>query len=235
MMEKTDMSDEIQKRVSNLIAEKIADAIEKRSFLRTLLDEQIEKSDGDKKEKLISELGTFGQKDDNEEAIESLLEDTVPDFVERLYERLCADDTRLHNTFWLLGNEAAAEIHEKIAENDGVALNRIISKFVFTFNDLPRLDSFAIQKVLREVDSMELATALKFAKAETAEVVFKNMSIRAAQALKEDMDDFKHLTTKKNSLEAQRKIMNIIQRLADAGEIELPYYANEYDEDGYYL
>jgi len=235
MMEKTDMSDEIQKRVSNLIAKKIADAIEKRSFLRTLLDEQIEKSDGDKKEKLISELGTFGQKDDNEEAIESLLEDTVPDFVERLYERLCADDTRLHNTFWLLGNEATAEIHEKIAENDGVALNRIISKFVFTFNDLPRLDSFAIQKVLREVDSMELATALNFAKAETAEVVFKNMSIRGVQALKEDMDDFKHLTTKKNSLEAQRKIMNIIQRLADAGEIELPYYANEYDEDGYYL
>ena len=46
MMEKTDMSDEIQKRVSNLIAEKIADAIEKRSFLRALLDEQIEKSAG---------------------------------------------------------------------------------------------------------------------------------------------------------------------------------------------
>lgn len=60
MMEKTDMSDEIQKRVSNLIAEKIADAIEKRSFLRALLDEQIEKSDGDEKEKLISELGSFG-------------------------------------------------------------------------------------------------------------------------------------------------------------------------------
>ena len=53
MMEETDMSDEIQKRVSNLIAEKIADAIEKRSFLRALLDEQIEKSDGDKKEKLV--------------------------------------------------------------------------------------------------------------------------------------------------------------------------------------
>ena len=81
---------------------KIADAIEKRSFLRTLLDEQIEKSDGDKKEKLVSELGTFGQKDDNEEAIELLLEDTVPDFVEKIYEKICADDTRLHNTFWLL-------------------------------------------------------------------------------------------------------------------------------------
>lgn len=229
------MSDEIQKRVSTLIAEKIADAIEKRSFLRTLLDEQIEKSDGEEKEKLISEIGSFGLKDDNEAAIEAVLEDTVPDFVERLYERICADDTRLHNTFWILGDEASSEIHEKIADNDGVALNCAISKFVFTFNDLPRLDSFAIQKVLREVDSMELATALNFAKAETAEAVFKNMSIRAAQAVKEDMDDFKHLTTKKNSLEAQRKIMNIIQRLADAGEIELPYYANEYDEDGYYL
>lgn len=229
------MSDEIQKRVSNLIAEKIADAIEKRSFLRALLDEQIEKSDGNEKEKLISELGSFGLKDDNEAAVEAVLENTVPDFVERLYERLCADDTRLHNTFWLLGNEAAAEIHEKIAENDGVALNRAISKFVFVFNDLPRLGDWNIQKVLREVDYMELASALNFAKAETAEAVFKNMSIRVAQALKEGMDDLKHLTTKKNSLEAQRRIMNIIQRLADADEIELPYYANEYDEDGYCL
>ena len=233
MMEKTDMSDEIQKRVSNLIAEKIADAIEKRSFLRALLDEQIEKSAGDEKEKLISELGSFGLKDDNEAAVEAVLENTVPDFIEKIYEKICADDTRLHNTFWLLGDEASSEIHEKIADNDGVALNCAISKFVFVFNDLPRLKDLDIQKVLREVDYMELASALKYARPETSEAVFKNMSIRAAQALKEDMDDFKHLTTKKNSLEAQRRIMNVIQRLADAGEIELPYYAADHDDEVY--
>ena len=89
MMEKTDMSDEIQKRISNLIAEKIADAIEKRSFLRALLDQQIEKSAGDEKEKLISELGSFGLKDDNEAAVEAVLENTVPDFIEKIRKNLC--------------------------------------------------------------------------------------------------------------------------------------------------
>ena len=104
---------------------------------------------------------------------------------------------------------------------------------MFVFNDLPRLKDLDIQKVLREVDYMELASALKYAKPETSEAVFKNMSIRAAHALKEDMNDFKHLTTKKNSLEAQRRIMNVIQRLADAGEIELPYYAADHDDEVY--
>jgi flagellar motor switch protein FliG len=86
------------------------------------------------------------------------------------------------------------------------------------FEDIVLLDDRAIQKVLREVDSSELAKALKAVDTEVQDKIFRNMSKRAASLLKEDME-FMGPIRIRDVEEAQQKIVNIIRKLEDAGEI----------------
>jgi flagellar motor switch protein FliG len=72
--------------------------------------------------------------------------------------------------------------------------------------------------VLREVDSQELAKALKGVDSEVQEKIFRNMSKRAASLLSEDMD-FMGPIRLRDVEESQQKIVNIIRKLEDAGEI----------------
>lgn len=88
----------------------------------------------------------------------------------------------------------------------------------FTFEDLPMLDDRATQKVLREVEQQELAIALKNASENVQDKIFSNMSRRAAEMLKEDME-FMGPVRLVDVVEAQKKIVEIIRRLEDAGEI----------------
>jgi flagellar motor switch protein FliG len=80
------------------------------------------------------------------------------------------------------------------------------------------LDDRAIQKVLREVDSQELAKALKSVDTEVQDKIFRNMSKRAAGMLKEDME-YMGPVRLKDVEEAQQKIVSIIRHLEDTGEI----------------
>ena len=93
-----------------------------------------------------------------------------------------------------------------------------IRKKMFVFEDIMLLDDRAIQRVLRDVDNNDLAVALKNANEEVKEVVFKNLSKRLAAMIKEDMD-FMGPVRMKDVEEAQQKIVGIIRRLEDAGEI----------------
>ena len=93
-----------------------------------------------------------------------------------------------------------------------------ISKGMFVFEDIVLLDDRSIQKVLREVDGQELAKALKSVDAEVQDKIFRNMSKRAASMLREDMD-FMGPIRVKDVDEAQQKIVNIIRKLEEAGEI----------------
>ena len=102
------------------------------------------------------------------------------------------------------------EISEKIGEE--------IKKKMFVFEDIVLLDDRAIQRVLREVDNQELAKALKSVDPEVQEKIFKNMSKRAASLLREDMD-FMGPVRLKDVEDCQQKIVNIIRKLEDAGEI----------------
>lgn len=88
----------------------------------------------------------------------------------------------------------------------------------FTFEDLPMLDDRAIQKVLREVDQQELAKALKNASEQVTDKIFRNMSQRAADMLKEDME-FMGPVRMIDVIESQKKIVEIVKRLEEAGEI----------------
>ena len=63
-----------------------------------------------------------------------------------------------------------------------------IKKRMFVFEDLVMLDDRSIQRVLRDVDMKDLALALKTASAEVSGLIFKNMSKRASEMLKEDMN-----------------------------------------------
>ncbi len=103
-------------------------------------------------------------------------------------------------------------------EEEDPELAEEIKKRMFVFEDIVLLDDRAIQKVLREVDNQDLAKALKSVDTEVQDKIFKNMSKRAANLLREDMD-FMGPIRLKDVEDSQQKIVNIIRKLEDQGEI----------------
>lgn len=93
-----------------------------------------------------------------------------------------------------------------------------IRKKMFVFEDIMLLDDRAIQTVLREVDNSDLGIALKGANEEVQNVIFKNLSKRLSAMIKEDME-FMGPVRMKDVEEAQQKIVSVIRKLEDAGEI----------------
>ena len=93
-----------------------------------------------------------------------------------------------------------------------------IRKKMFVFEDILLLDDRAIQRVLRDVANDDLTMALKSANEQVQTAIFNNMSKRLAVMIKEDME-FMGPVRMKDVEEAQQKIVNIIRKLEDAGEI----------------
>ena len=93
-----------------------------------------------------------------------------------------------------------------------------IRKKMFVFEDILLLDDRAIQRVLRDVDNADLGVALKAANEEVQNVIFKNLSKRLAAMIKEDME-FMGPVRMKDVEEAQQKVVSVIRRLEDSGEI----------------
>jgi flagellar motor switch protein FliG len=92
-----------------------------------------------------------------------------------------------------------------------------------------KLDNIAIQKVLRDVDSQELAKALKGEAEKVKEKIFANMSQRASAMIKEDMEYMLPIQIR-DVKEAQDKILSIIKHLNQCGEIVLSSYKGETTE-----
>lgn len=103
-------------------------------------------------------------------------------------------------------------------EIEDTELAEEIRKKMFVFEDVLSLDDRSIQRILREVDNNELGIALKGSGEEVQNVIFNNLSKRLASMIKEDMD-FMGPIRLKDVEEAQQKIVNIIRKLEDAGEI----------------
>lgn len=93
-----------------------------------------------------------------------------------------------------------------------------IRKKMFVFEDILLLDDRAIQRVLRDVDNADLGVALKAANEEVQNVIFKNLSKRLAAMIKEDME-FIGPVRMKDVEEAQQKVVSVIRKLEDSGEI----------------
>ena len=89
---------------------------------------------------------------------------------------------------------------------------------LFVFEDIVNLDRDSIQRILQEVNHEDLALVLKGASEEVANIIFVNLSKRAGEMLKEDI---KYMGSVRLSIveEAQRKIVAIIRRLDESGEI----------------
>jgi len=97
-------------------------------------------------------------------------------------------------------------------------LAEVIKANLFVFEDIVTLDKSSIQRVLREVDNEQLVLALKGASEEVSTVVYANLSKRAAETVREDIE-FMGPVRLSTVEEAQHKIVGIIRRLEEAGEI----------------
>jgi flagellar motor switch protein FliG len=89
---------------------------------------------------------------------------------------------------------------------------------MFVFDDIIQIDDKGIQVMLREVQSETLIIALKGTTAEMREKIFKNMSSRAAEMMREDLES--KGPVKLSEVEAQQKqMLQVVRRLADEGQI----------------
>ncbi|KEH88672.1 MULTISPECIES: flagellar motor switch protein FliG [Clostridium] len=93
-----------------------------------------------------------------------------------------------------------------------------IKQSMFVFEDIITMDDVSIQRVLREVETKDLALALKGCSEEVANCIFRNQSKRAAASLKEDIE-FLGPVRLMDVEKSQQQIVSIIRRLEDAGEI----------------
>lgn len=103
-------------------------------------------------------------------------------------------------------------------ERDDPSLAEDIRKRLFVFEDIIMLDDSAIQRVVRELDPKDLGLALKGSGAEVSQRIFKNMSKKAGELLREDMEYMGPIRLR-DVEEAQQRIVAIIRRLDEAGEI----------------
>lgn len=93
-----------------------------------------------------------------------------------------------------------------------------IKKRMFVFEDIVTLDNKAIQRVIKDVENDDLMLSLKVASEEVKDIVFKNMSKRMVETFTEDME-YMGPVRLRDVEEAQSRIVAIIRRLEDAGEI----------------
>jgi flagellar motor switch protein FliG len=95
-----------------------------------------------------------------------------------------------------------------------------LQELMFIFDDLAKVDDKSIQTILREVDSARLVVALKGADAALVEHVLKNMSSRAGEMLKDDLESRGPVKLSEVE-EAQKEIISVARRLADEGTVVL--------------
>lgn len=102
--------------------------------------------------------------------------------------------------------------------NDDPELAEEIKKLMFVFDDIIYLDNMEIQMFIREIDTKDLTIALKAASEEVTNVIFNNMSQRQREQIQTDMQ-YLHNVRMRDVEEAQQKIVAVIRRLEEAGEI----------------
>ncbi|BBO88300.1 flagellar motor switch protein FliG [Desulfosarcina ovata] len=124
---------------------------------------------------------------------------------------------RLAEILNMIDSSATEQIIEEIEEDDPELAEKIRQN-MFVFDDLVLVDDRGLQKVLRSVESQELAVALKAATNEVKEKIFRNMSQRAAEILKEEME-VSGAVRIKDVTDAQQKVTKIVQDMERKGEL----------------
>lgn len=111
------------------------------------------------------------------------------------------------------------KIMETLESQDSELAERV-RELMFVFEDIIKLDDRSIQRILREVETKDLALALKGANNDVREKIFKNMSERASSMLKDDMEYMGPVRAREVQ-ESQTKVVAIIRALETTGEIVL--------------
>jgi flagellar motor switch protein FliG len=117
----------------------------------------------------------------------------------------------------MLGASLETSVLDYIRANDNDLAQRILDN-MFTFDDLERLDDKGIQSLMKEVQSESLVIALKGATPELREKIFKNMSTRAAETLREDLESRGPVRVSEVEAE-QKELLKVVRRLSDEGVI----------------
>jgi len=115
-------------------------------------------------------------------------------------------------------NEISSELILNEIEEANAELAAQIKQKMFVFEDLVLVDDRGFQKLLRRVETKELSVALKAASEEVKQKVFKNMSERASEMLREEMETLGPVRMKEVS-DAQQAITAIIQEMEAKGEV----------------
>jgi flagellar motor switch protein FliG len=120
-------------------------------------------------------------------------------------------------------NLASATVEKQLMESIGgrdAGLAQQIKGFMFVFEDLRLLDNRSMQRILRDVDSKELALALKAVSPELKEKILTNMSERAAAALQEEIE-FLGPVKVRDVEGAHTRIIQVVRGLEEAGEVSI--------------
>ena len=119
----------------------------------------------------------------------------------------------------MLGGSVETSVLDYIRESDAELVQKIMDN-MFTFDDLDKVDDKGIQALMKEVQSESLVVALKGAKPELRDKILKNMSTRAAETLREDLEA--RGPVRLSEVEAEQKeMLKIVRRLIDEGQIVL--------------
>lgn len=119
----------------------------------------------------------------------------------------------------MLGASVETSVLDYIREADNELAQKIMDN-MFTFDDLEKIDDKGIQALMKEVQSESLVVALKGASPELREKIFRNMSSRAAETLREDLES--RGPVRLSEVEAEQKeMLKIVRRLVEEGQIVL--------------
>ena len=113
--------------------------------------------------------------------------------------------------------EVEEDIFKKLEEQNN-SLAESIKQLMFVFEDIEKIDDRGIQMILKEVSTEDLSLALKMASDSLKEKIFKNMSQRAVQILKEEMET-KGPVRVSDVEKAQQNIIKVVRRLEEEGKI----------------
>ena len=119
----------------------------------------------------------------------------------------------------LLGSATETSVLDYVREADSDLAQKLMDS-MFTFDDLEKLDDKGVQAVLKEVQTDSLVLALKGATPEMREKVFKNMSSRAAETLREDLESRGPVRLSDVEKE-QKEMLKVVRRLIDEGTIQM--------------
>lgn len=119
----------------------------------------------------------------------------------------------------MLGTTLETSALDYIRGADNELAQKILDN-MFTFDDLERLDDKGIQSLLKEIQSESLVIALKGATPELRDKIFKNMSTRAAETLREDLEARGPVRVAEVEAE-QKELLKVVRRLSDEGVISI--------------